>query len=235
MSKNRKIKNRQNYHEQAPQFQLRKVSPLTINQEATFDAYDQGYNLILHGYAGTGKTYISLYKALQSVLAIHPQYEKVILVRSAVPSRDVGFLPGSIKDKIRIYEDPYREICDDLFGTKNAYDFLKMKGVVDFCPSSFLRGITFNNSIVIIDEGQNFTFQEMDTVITRIGNNSKLIICGDFRQTDLNKPHEREGISQILRIIDKMDCFRHIEFEKGDIVRSGLVKEYLIEKSALGL
>jgi phosphate starvation-inducible protein PhoH len=206
-----------------------------VNQSKTFKDYYSGCNLVLHGYAGTGKTFCALYLALAELLEGQSMYERIIIIRSAVPSRDMGFMPGSLKEKMQMYEEPYREICDDLFDSKNAYDFLKMKGIVQFCSSSFLRGITFNNCIVIVDEAENFTFPEIDTVITRMGNDSRLVICGDFRQTDLHKPHEKEGITQCMNIIRKMDCFSMVEFEKQDIVRSGLVKSYIITKADMGL
>lgn len=217
-------------------FELRKINPLTENQNKTFDSYQQGYNLVLHGYAGTGKTYISLYLALKQLLTNSNLCSKIIIVRSVVPSRDMGFLPGSIKEKTRIFEEPYKEICNDLLLSLrgDGYDILKMKKLVDFTTTSYLRGITFNNAIVIVDEAQNMCFQEIDTVITRIGNNSRIIFCGDFRQSDLHK-YEREGIKNFMEIVSNISVFRHIEFTKDDIVRSALVKEYLIQKTEKGL
>lgn len=225
----------QQQHRQANHFDLRTIKPLTVNQENTFDAYRDGYNLMLHGYAGTGKTFCALYLALQDVLSGRSDAEKIILIRSVVPSRDMGFLPGSIKDKIKVYEEPYKEICDDLFGRGDGYDILKMKKLVEFTTTSFLRGLTFNNSIVIVDETNNMLMSELDTVMTRMGNNSRIIFCGDYRQTDLNKPHEREGITQFMKITHKINSFRHIEFQKEDIVRSGVVKDYIIQKTEMGL
>jgi phosphate starvation-inducible protein PhoH and related proteins len=214
-------------------FDLRTIKPLTSNQDATFDAYQQGYNLMLHGYAGTGKTFCALYLALNEILSGKSEYERIILIRSVVPSRDMGFLPGSIKEKIRVYEEPYKEICDDLLGRGDGYDILKMKRVVEFTTTSFLRGITFNNAIVIVDETNNMLMSELDTVMTRMGNNARVIFCGDYRQTDLNKPHEREGITRFMEITKRISSFKHIEFQKEDIVRSSLVKAYIIMKAEL--
>jgi phosphate starvation-inducible protein PhoH len=214
-------------------FDLHTIKPLTENQQKTFDAYSENYNLILHGYAGTGKTYISLYLALKELLTPNSPYDKIIIVRSVVPSRDMGFLPGSIKEKTRIFEEPYKEICDDLFGRGDGYDILKMKRLVDFTTTSYLRGITFNSAIVVVDEAQNMCFQEIDTVMTRIGNNSRVVFCGDFRQSDLYK-YEKEGIRNFMKIVDRIEAFKHIEFEKEDIVRSALVKDYLIQKTEMG-
>ena len=215
-------------------FELRSIKPLTTNQNRTFDSYTKGLNLILHGYAGTGKSYISLYLALKEILTGTSNYDKIIIVRSVVPSRDIGFLPGSIKDKIKVYEEPYKEICDDLFGRGDGYDILKMKGLITFTTTSFLRGMTFNNAIVIVDELQNMTFPELDTVMTRMGDNSKVIFCGDFRQTDLTNEREKSGILHFLNITKRMqNRFDYIEFEKQDIVRSGLVRDYIIKRTEM--
>ena len=212
-------------------FELRTTKPLTYNQEKTFEAYEQGDNLVLHGYAGTGKTYISLYLALEEILGGSNLYNKVNIVRSVVSSRDIGFLPGGPKEKASVYEEPYIEICDDLFGRGDGYNILKMKNIVEFTTTSFLRGRTFTNSIVIIDEIQNMTFSELDTVMTRIGNNTKVIFCGDFRQSDLDKGKEKSGLIPFLQILKRMNThFTYVEFDKNDIVRSGLVRDYIITK-----
>lgn len=220
---------------QAAHFELKHIKPLTPNQERAFNAYRQGYHLMLHGFAGTGKTFCALYLALNEILTGSLIYNKIIIVRSVVPSRDMGFLPGSMKEKAAVYEEPYREICDNLFGRGDGYDILKMKGLVQFTTTSFLRGITFNNAIVILDESQNLSFQEADTVMTRMGDESRIIVCGDFRQTDLVKPHEKEGITQLMAITKRINTFQHVDFQKEDIVRSGLVRSYIIQKDAMGL
>ncbi len=232
----KRAKNNNNKNHQDPvknHFELRKISPLTPNQERTFNAYNNGYNLILHGYAGTGKSYISLYLALKEILSGSLIYDKIVIVRSVVPSRDIGFLPGSIKEKIKVYEEPYKEICDELFGRGDGYDVLKMKQLIEFTTTSFLRGTTFNNAIVIVDELQNMTFPELDTVMTRMGEHSKVIFCGDFRQTDLTKEAEKSGIKHFINITKKMSRFEYVEFEKQDIVRSGLVKDYIIKRTEM--
>lgn len=233
--KNKNTNQKTEAQQKAAHFELRHIKPLTPNQEKAFNAYQQGYHLMLHGFAGTGKTFCALYLALKEVLTNDSIYNKIIIVRSVVPSRDMGFLPGSMKEKAAVYEEPYREICDSLFGRGDGYDILKMKGIVQFTTTSFLRGITFNNAIVILDESQNLSFQEADTVMTRMGDESRIVVCGDFRQTDLLKPHEREGITQLMAITKKINTFEHVEFMKEDIVRSGLVKSYIIQKDAMGL
>lgn len=236
MSKKAKRRHdRNNEQNKTVHFDLKFITPLTSNQTKAFDYYHEGFNLMLHGYAGTGKSFCALYLALDEILNKKTSYEKIIIVRSVVPSRDMGFLPGSMKEKIQVYEEPYREICDTLFGNRSGYDILKMRGVIHFTSTSFLRGMTFNNSIVILDEAQNLSFQEVDTVMTRMGDNSRLIVCGDFRQTDLNKPHDKEGITQLMRITNRINTVKHIEFQKEDIVRSGFVRSYIIQKAELGL
>ena len=221
-------------HAEKNHFELRHIQPLTVNQERVWDAYEAGSNLMLHGYAGTGKTFLSSYLALREVLH-YETYKKVVIIRSVVPSRDMGFLPGTEKQKAEVYEQPYQEICDDLFGRGDGWKILKIKGLVEFTTTSFLRGMTFNDSIIIVDECNNMTFQEIDTVMTRIGNNSKIIFCGDYRQSDLNKPHEKTGIRELMAITRRMPSFDHVEFGIEDIVRSGVVKEYIINKTEMGL
>jgi predicted ribonuclease YlaK len=190
---------------------------------------------MLHGVAGTGKTYLSLYLALKEILRPDSQYEQIIIIRSVVPSRDMGFLPGKIEEKAKVYEEPYREICDDLFGRGDGYDILKMKKLVHFTTSSHLRGLTFKKSIVIVDEFQNMTFQELDTIVTRIGDNCRVVFSGDFRQTDLTKEKEKSGLHTFLRILDETKYFERVEFMPDDIVRSGLVKQYILSKLELGI
>lgn len=224
-----------NQTQQNNHFELRTIKPLTANQQATFEAYKQGYNLVCHGYAGTGKTFCALYLALQDILSTNSQYQRIVLIRSVVPSRDMGFLPGSIKDKIAIFEEPYKEICDDLFGRGDGYGILKMKKLIEFTTTSYLRGLTFNNSIVIVDETNNMTYQELDTVMTRLGNNSRIIFCGDYRQTDLNRPHDRTGIREFMNITKRINSFAHVEYQREDVVRSGVVRDYIITKTEMGL
>jgi len=228
-----KKKKRLQNQQQQNHFSLRTISPLTLNQSSTFKAFEQGKHLLLHGVAGTGKTYISLYLALNEVLN-KSRYKQIVIIRSVVPSRDMGFLPGTAKDKARVYEDPYKMICDDLFSRGDGYEILKTKRLVDFSTTSFLRGVTFNDAIIIVDECQNMIGQELDTVMTRVGNNCRIVFCGDFRQTDLARHEEKRGLLTFMNILDKMSCFEKIEFGKEDIVRSALVKSYIISKLELG-
>ena len=216
-------------------FQLKKIEPLTKHQRESFEAYDEGKNLMLHGIAGTGKSFISMYLALNQILTeADGPYKKVIIVRSVVPTRDMGFLPGNNKEKARVYEAPYYAICTELFHRGDAYDYLKNKNVVEFISTSFIRGITLNNCIIIVDEMQNMSGHELDSVITRIGKNCKVIFCGDFRQSDFTKDHEKNGLVQFMKIIENIKSFAFIDFDEKDIVRSSLVREYIILKDKMG-
>jgi len=212
---------------------LKRINPLTDNQRKAFKSWNGGSNLLLHGLAGTGKSYISLYLALREILENNSHYKSIVIVRSAVPTRDIGFLPGSVKDKTKVYEIPYQTICTDLFGRGDAYEILKTKRIIDFTTTSFIRGNTFYDTIVIVDEVNNMTFHELDSVITRLGDNCRMMMCGDYRQSDLNY-NEKNGLMSFINILDDMKGFSHVEFEIEDIVRSGLVKEYIIAKHKRG-
>lgn len=213
---------------------IQQVTPLTENQKTTFASYNKDKNILLHGLAGTGKTFISMYLALNEILSKGSPYNKLIIVRSIVPTRDIGFLPGNTKEKTKVYEGPYYAICTELFGRGDSYELLKTKGIIDFMSTSFIRGMTLNDSIIIVDEINNMTFHELDSVITRIGRNCKLLMCGDFRQSDLTKQSERQGLSSFMSILTRMGSFDYVEFSEDDIVRSGLVKEYILAKDKLG-
>ena len=211
---------------------MKTFQPLTENQNKFFQAYKQGdYFIALHGVAGTGKTFSALYKAIEEVLDKSNTFEKIIVVRSAVQSREIGHLPGDVNEKMEIYQQPYRQICDTLFGRKDAWDRLEEQGHIEFISTSFIRGMSFDDAIIIVDEMQNMTFEEIDTVMTRVGYRSKIIWCGDYRQTDLNK--KKNDVSGILKFFDiayHMNAFTKIEFTVDDIVRSSLVKDYILAK-----
>jgi len=220
---------------------LIKVKPITEGQKTVFETYKKGQNQFLFGCAGTGKTFVSLYLAMQDVLNLQTKYDKVILVRSLIPTREIGFLPGDEEDKAALYQVPYQNMVKFMFEQPNEqsfnmlYDKLKNQGSLYFLSTSFLRGLTFDNSIIIVDECQNLNFHELDTITTRVGQDSKIIYCGDFSQTDLLKQNERNGLHDFLRILEEMQEFNCTEFNIGDIVRSGFVKNYLIQKTKLGM
>lgn len=205
------------------------VKPKTSAQADAIHSWCYGQNLLMHGYAGTGKTYIGLYLAIQDVLK--EAYKKVVIVRSAVPTRDVGFLPGTLKQKMEIYELPYKSIVNDLFRRGDAYDILKNKDMLEFLSTSYVRGTTLDNCVVVVDEINNMTFHELDSVITRLGKNTGIVLCGDFRQSDLKWLDEQQGLEHFMNIIKDIPLFDHIEFGEQDIVRSELVKQYIINKA----
>jgi len=195
----------------------------------------------LFGSAGTGKTFISLYLALNDIFGQKTPFERVVIVRSLIPTREIGFLPGDEEDKAALYQVPYQNMVQFMFEQPNEqqfntlYDRLKGQGSLFFLSTSFLRGLTFDNSIILVDECQNMNFHELDTIITRVGQDSKIIFCGDFDQTDLQRTNERNGLHDFLRILTDMEEFNCTEFTIGDIVRSGFVRNYLINKTKLGI
>ena len=208
--------------------------PITENQQKTYDAYKKDKHLLLHGIAGTGKTFLSLYLSLEEVLDPSTVYDDVFIVRSVVSTRDIGFLPGDEQEKVSIYEAPYRSICRELFGIKDSYDALKQQNNVKFMSTSFIRGITINNAVVIVDECQNLNFHELDSIITRIGKNSKIIFCGDYTQTDLTRDNDKRGIVNFMKILKSIPEFETVEFGIDDIVRSDFLKSYIIAKYKFG-
>jgi len=217
------------------------IDPLTTNQDIFFTQYSEGKHIFAYGCAGTGKTFIALYNALKDVLDPETPYEKVYIVRSLVATREIGFLPGDHADKSDIYQIPYRKMVKYMFKMSSDAEFemlyanLKHQGTLDFWSTSFLRGVTFDDAIIIVDECQNLNYHELDSIITRAGENTRIMFCGDGVQSDLTKIQERNGITDFQRILTKMESFALIEFGIEDIVRSGLVKEYILAKNAIGL
>jgi len=207
--------------------------PITENQKLAFDAYKEGDNIVLAGSAGTGKTFIAMYLALEEMLDPSSDYRRVIVVRSAVPTRDMGFLPGTAEEKKQMYTLPYKNICEELFNDKASWSKLLNNHSVLFESTSFIRGSTFDDAIIIVDEMQNLSFHELDSVITRVGRRSKILFCGDYRQSDFKFQDEKDGIFQFLNVIEHMKDFSTIMFGWDDIVRSGLVRDYIMTKEML--
>ena len=220
---------------------IKKIEPFTPNQSAFFERYAKGQNMVAYGCAGTGKTFITLYNALMDVLDTKTPYEQIYIVRSLVATREIGFLPGDHEDKSYLYQIPYKHMVKYMFEMPDDASFdmlygnLKTQGTIDFWSTSFIRGTTFDSSILIVDEFQNLNFHELDSMITRVGENSKIMFCGDATQTDLTKTNEKNGIVDFMKILQNMPSFDTIEFTAEDICRSGLVKEYIISKLQLGI
>ena len=210
--------------------ELKKFEPLTENQAKFFESYKRGdYFTMLCGSAGTGKTFIALYKALEEVLDRSSSFYRVVIVRSAVQSRDLGFTPGSVEEKMSLYEQPYMQICHTLFGRRDAYDALKECNRIEFISTSFIRGMSFDDAVIIVDECQNLTWEELSTIMTRVGYRSKIVFCGDYKQTDLYRNNkDKSGMKKFHEIAKMMNAFTNIEFTTEDIVRSSLVKDFLI-------
>ena len=221
--------------------QLVNIKALTKNQGLVVKAWEQDMNLILHGAAGTGKTFLSLYLALKDVLGSKAIYDRVCIIRSLLPTREIGFLPGTLEEKMAVYETPYKTMVKEMFTSweelamDNLYESLKAQDIISFWSTSYIRGTTLDNSIILVDEFSNMTFHELDSIITRVGQDSKIVFCGDINQSDLIKLNEKTGIQDFMGIIETMPEFKTIEFGIEDIVRSGLVYSYLVNKLKAGL
>lgn len=205
------------------------VKPLTKNQQLTFHLYSEGYSLILNGFAGCGKTFMAIYLALNELLDPESPYEKLLIVRSASPTKQQGFLPGTLEEKQAIFEMPYPPIFDKLFKKKNQYKFMKEAGLVEFESTSYMRGVTLDNTIVIFDEVSSATYHEISTIITRLGKDAKLIFCGDTLQNDLVYDRNlQSGYEKFISIANMMPDFRAVHFKVDDCVRSDFVKSFLV-------
>tara|TARA_B110000977_G_scaffold23742_2_gene28667 strand:+ start:282 stop:944 length:663 start_codon:yes stop_codon:yes gene_type:complete len=207
--------------------------PLTDNQKKARDAWNNNSNLVLSGAAGTGKTYLGMYFALEQVLTRDNKINKLIIVRSIVPTREIGYLPGTKEEKEAPYTLPYADICNEITNMRDAYGKLVLQGKAEFLSTSFIRGTTFDNCVVLVDEMQNLNFHELDSVITRVGENCKLVFCGDYYQSDFEKDRDKNGLIQFLNILDQLTSFETIEFTWKDIVRSDLVREYIMTKEIM--
>lgn len=212
---------------------LSDLEPLTISQKEVFDAFEKDYSIVMAGSAGTGKTYMALGLAFEEVLDKSSGYNKVVIIRSIVPTRDIGFLPGNEDEKKDAYTGPYKSICTELFNDPEAWTKLTNNGTIEFMSTSFIRGTTLSDAVVIIDEMQNLNFHELDSVITRIGQNCKFLMCGDYYQSDFDKEKDKNGILQFLEILEMLQKFKIVEFGWEDIVRSDFVRDYIMTKEML--
>lgn len=216
---------------------LKHMDPLTSNQVKAWRSFDNGDHICMYGSAGTGKSFVSMYLALREIADKKSPYRKLLIIRSAQPSKQIGFLPGSEKDKLAVYEAPYKGICNELYGRGDAYEVLKNKGIIEFTSTSFLRGTTIDDTIILLDEAQNLSFVELLTVATRVGVNTRIVVCGDTRQDDLTSERYKEtsGMGDILKVFSIMPGVSMIQFTTDDIVRSGFVKDFLIAVEKLCL
>lgn len=212
---------------------LLSYEPITKNQEIAYESWDEGDHLVLCGSAGTGKTFIGMYLALENVLDKQYEQDKLVIVRSVVPTREMGYLPGSIEEKVDAYTAPYRAIASELFNEKMAYQMLETQGVVSFMSTSFIRGQTIDDAIILVDEMQNLTFHELDSIITRVGRNTRIIFAGDYYQSDLSKETDKNGILHFMNIMELMNNFTTVEFGWADIVRSNFVRDYIMTKEMI--
>ena len=215
--------------------ELEKIEPITDNQKKAFESWDKGYNLILTGSAGTGKTFIALYNAFKEMLDKPELYRRIMIMRSMVPTRDAGHLPGTKEEKEDPYKVPYKSICDEIFGYKGAYGKLTTANRLTFETTSYIRGATFDQTIIVVDEMQNLNFHELDSVITRVGNDCKIIFCGDYLQSDFKYNDDKDGIIKFISIVEQMRFFRVVNFGWEDIVRSDLVRDYIMTKEMMNI
>ena len=207
--------------------------PITQNQQIAYEAWDEGDHLVLCGSAGTGKTFIGMYLALENVLDKQYEQNKLVIVRSVVPTREMGYLPGSIEEKVDAYTAPYRAIATELFNEKLAYEMLETQGIISFMSTSFIRGQTIDDAVILVDEMQNLTFHELDSIVTRVGRNTRIIFSGDYYQSDLTKETDKSGILHFMNITELMNNFTTVEFGWADIVRSDFVRDYIMTKEML--
>lgn len=216
---------------------IKPIKPITEAQRAMVESFFMGNHVVADGSAGTGKTYLSLWLALNLVLSKEYNQHKIIIVRSNVPTgKDVGHLPGELEEKMAPFEAPYRDILQDLLGKPSSYDDMKEAGVIEFMPVAFIRGLSWDNAVVIVDESQNMDDATVNTIMTRVGKNTKVIICGDRAQNDLVYDKKTpSGFDNMIRILSNMDEVDIIRFTKRDIVRSGFVKAWIVAKEDLGL
>lgn len=214
---------------------LYEFDAITKNQEKTFKLWDEEENLVLMGSAGTGKTFIAMYLALDEMLQKDTPYDRIIIVRSVVAVREIGYLPGKLEEKTAVYEAPYKAICDEIFATQAAYNKMTTSHQIQFETTSYIRGKTFDRAIIIVDEMQNLNFHELDSIMTRVGENCRIIFAGDYLQSDFKAEGERDGLMKFLNIIERMKNFSVVQFGWDDIVRSGIVRDYIMTKEMMGL
>lgn len=201
------------------------VKPWTPGQHILFSAWASWDHVVAYGSAGTGKSFLGVYLGLREVL--RGRLSRLVIVRSAVQTRDIGYLPGTVAEKVAVYEQPYADIVHELTGQYGRYDQLVKEGQIEFVTTSFLRSLTWSHAVILVDEAQNLTWHELHSVMTRLGEGSRVLVCGDLAQNDLKK-YEQTGFGRFLRVVRRMpDDFGTAELTRDDIVRSAFVKAWI--------
>ncbi|MCB1123322.1 MAG: PhoH family protein, partial [Verrucomicrobiae bacterium] len=205
-------------------FPKKKLIPKTLNQKRYLEAIFAKEIVFGIGPAGTGKTYLAMAAAIHALL--QGEIEKIILTRPAVEAGEaLGFLPGDLEEKITPYLRPLYDAIHDMLGKENG-DKLMEKGVIEIAPLAYMRGRTLSKAFIILDEAQNTSSEQMMMFLTRLGDNSRMIVTGDITQIDLprNKESGLRGITHILNHIPEIELFY---FESFDVVRHPLVQKII--------
>lgn len=211
------------------------VEPFTENQKKAVEAWKEGKHLFLSGSAGTGKTFLALHLGLTQALSKDTDCDNVTIIRSIVPTRDIGFLPGNEEEKKQAYVRPYIGICSEICNDTGAWNKLITHNTIKFESTSFIRGTTFDDTVIIVDECQNMSGHELDSVITRTGDRCRIIFCGDYYQSDFRNEKDKNGILEFMKVIETMQDFATINFTWSDIIRSDFVREYIMTKEMMGI
>ncbi len=217
--------------------ELSVISKTQLGEQDSYDvALDDPHTYVTSNGLIHHNTFIAAYKALEEVMSKDNPFKQVVIVRSAVQTRDVGFLPGSLEEKNEIYQLPYIEICTTLFGRSDAYQRLVEQGVIRFITTTAIRGISIDDSVIVVDECQSMSWHELSTVVTRVGHRSKIIFSGDRGQNDLIKSkYDQSGLGQFLNVSRTMSAFQEVIFTPDDIIRSSLTRDFIIACDKLGL
>jgi phosphate starvation-inducible PhoH-like protein len=214
---------------------LIEIEPFTNNQKKAVDAWNEGKHLFLSGSAGTGKTFLALHLGLTQALTKDADCDNVTIIRSIVPTRDIGFLPGDEEKKKLAYVRPYVGICSEICEDNSAWGKLTASKTINFESTSFIRGTTFDDTVLVVDECQNMSGHELDSVITRTGDRCRIIFCGDYYQSDFRNGRDKNGILEFMKIIETMKDFAVINFTWSDIIRSDFVREYIMSKEMMNI
>jgi len=202
----------------------RAVQPRSLNQSRYVEAIEKNDMVFGVGPAGTGKTYLAVAMAVAALNA--KKVSRIILVRPAVEAGErLGFLPGSLQEKVDPYLRPLYDALYDLCEPEKVDKMLE-RNVIEVAPLAFMRGRTFNDAFIIMDEAQNTTIEQMKMFLTRLGNNSKAVITGDITQIDLPNP-KKSGLVDAINLLGGVEGIHFCHFEEGDVVRHSLVQRII--------